>query len=97
MMPTYTYRCDTCGTFARILPMSESSGPATCSGCDSAARRVFDSPTLSRIAPGLHRAMGAAAASAEQPRVVRSVPDAREPAGQQPYRVSPKHPPLPRL
>ncbi|NNG19887.1 zinc ribbon domain-containing protein [Naumannella sp. ID2617S] len=97
-MPTYTYRCDSCGTFAVIRPMRESTSSATCTGCDSAARRVFEAPALASVAPGMHRAMDAAAASAEQPRVVRNIPDAAGvPRQRQPRRMSPKHPPLPRM
>lgn len=70
-MPTYSFRCPACGVFDRLLPMSRSDEPATCPRCGNPAVRVFGVPALRTLGSGLHRAFDAAAASAENPRVVR--------------------------
>lgn len=98
-MPTYTYRCvsESCEPFTLIRPMSASATPAECPRCGTGGRRVFEAPALRNLSSGLHRAMDTAAASAETPQVVRSIPASAGPASQAPRRMSPKHPALPRM
>ncbi|SFE81502.1 FmdB family zinc ribbon protein [Blastococcus tunisiensis] len=74
-MATYVFRCPSCSDFDVIQPMSSLTPTHPCPSCTAESHRVFTAPHLATIAPGLHRAIGAADASAEAPQVVRSIPD----------------------
>ncbi|MCU1666976.1 MAG: putative regulatory protein FmdB family, partial [Pseudonocardia sp.] len=58
-MPTYGYRCPSCGSFELVRPMAEASDPACCPDCGEVARRVFGGPALRRLEPGVRRALDA--------------------------------------
>ncbi len=45
-MPLYEFKCNDCGIFDLWRSMAESSSPAECPTCQSAARRVFSPPML---------------------------------------------------
>lgn len=40
-MPTYDYRCTTCGDFSELRPMARRDDPAVCPGCGRAAARAL--------------------------------------------------------
>ncbi|MBI5974157.1 FmdB family zinc ribbon protein [Staphylococcus canis] len=40
-MPTYTYHCESCGTFTLRQRMSEQHETATCPDCEAIAKREF--------------------------------------------------------
>jgi len=74
-MPTYTFRCDSCDEFTAVLPMSELRPTRPCPRCARESRRVYGvAPALLSTPAGLRRGIEAAAASAESPQVVRSIP-----------------------
>jgi putative FmdB family regulatory protein len=75
-MPTYDYRCGSCGPFTRLLSMREVGDVAACPGCRSTARRVFGAPALVGGPTPLNRARGAAEKSSSEPAVVRRGPAA---------------------
>lgn len=46
-MPTYDYRCSTCGDFSELRPMARRDEPATCPGCGQpSARALVAAPGL---------------------------------------------------
>lgn len=45
-MPLYEFKCNDCGTFDLWRTMAESSSPADCPTCQTAARRIFSPPML---------------------------------------------------
>jgi len=94
-MPNYTFRCSDHGLFTLTRSMSEPATGATCPVCRTPARRVFGSPALASFTAAHHRAFDAAAASAENPMVVKSIPES---AGRPrtPTRRNPNLPGLPR-
>ncbi|MBU8812566.1 FmdB family zinc ribbon protein [Mycolicibacterium goodii] len=73
-MPTYTFRCSNCGPFDLTRAIAEHSSTPACPECQTPARRVFGSVPLTTFTAGHHRAFDAAAASAESPTVVKSIP-----------------------
>ncbi|WP_176554626.1 FmdB family zinc ribbon protein [Georgenia sp. 311] len=73
-MPTYAFRCSSCAEFTVILPMAAVRQTHACPTCAADAPRVYGSPALLGTPAALHRGIDAAAASAETPQVVRSVP-----------------------
>jgi putative FmdB family regulatory protein len=93
-MPTYSYSCAPCGTFALVRPMAASADPACCPQCGAVAQRVFGSPALAAVEPGLRRAMDASARSADTPQIVSSVPGRSTRAT--PITRDPRHARLPR-
>ncbi|RLV55387.1 zinc ribbon domain-containing protein [Aeromicrobium phragmitis] len=73
-MATYTFRCPTCQCFDVVQPMSDVRPQHPCPECGQEARRVYQAPHLSTTPTSLRRAADTAAASAETPTVVRSIP-----------------------
>ncbi len=73
-MATYEFRCPDCSVFEVVVPMSEVRPTHPCPGCRAASPRVFSAPRLARTPAAFRRAVDLADASAEAPRVVRSVP-----------------------
>ncbi len=76
-MATYVFRCTECPdrpVFEVVRSINEPASPQPCPRCGDAGVRVFTPPALGTRSPGLHRAVDTAAASAESPQVVRSVP-----------------------
>lgn len=73
-MPTYTFRCPDCGPFDLTCSISDQSPAAACPECRTPARRIFGAVGLTTFTTGHHRAFDAAAASTENPTVVKSIP-----------------------
>jgi putative FmdB family regulatory protein len=73
-MATYEFRCPECSVFEVVVPMSAVRPTHACPACSAESPRVFSSPALARTPGALHRAVDTAEASAEAPRVVRSIP-----------------------
>jgi putative FmdB family regulatory protein len=73
-MPTYGFRCASCGEFDLVRPMSAASAAAGCPTCGATAPRVYGAPALRGQDPGLRRALDASARSADAPEVVGAVP-----------------------
>jgi putative FmdB family regulatory protein len=93
-MPTYRYRCDACGSFDLIRPMSAVVTSEPCPECGGAAGRVFGLPGVTFVDPNLRGALDASAGSADSPAVVRSVPGRSRRAT--PITTDPRHAKLPR-
>ena len=91
-MPTYGFRCASCGEFDLVRPMSAAADPAGCPDCGADAARVYGAPALRAQDPALRRALDASARSTDRPDVVTSVP------GRRGLRTStdPRHARLPR-
>lgn len=52
-MPTYDYRCEQCGDFARMRPISQRDTPYPCPGCGApAARALVAAPSLAGTTAG---------------------------------------------
>lgn len=109
-MATYTFRCPACDSFDVVQPMANIRPQHPCPQCGQQARRVFHPPHLSTTPQSLRRAADTAAASAETPTVVRSIPSGsgatrrsrwNPVTGAAPVsadrRPGGSHPPLPRL
>jgi putative FmdB family regulatory protein len=45
-MPTYDFRCSTCGPFEERRSITEGAERATCAGCGADAPRVWSSPAI---------------------------------------------------
>ena len=73
-MPTYSYRCTSCGTFDLIRPMSAVAPQEPCPDCAGPARRVFGAPALRSLTPAVRGALAAQERSADAPTVVTSAP-----------------------
>jgi putative FmdB family regulatory protein len=93
-MPTYGFRCASCGEFDLVRPMSAAGAAASCPACGATAPRVYGAPALGGQDPGLHRALDASARSAEAPEIATSVPG----RGRRAVRTTtdPRHARLPR-
>jgi putative FmdB family regulatory protein len=48
-MPTYDYRCDTCGPFAVMRRVADRDAARACAKCGSLAQRLLGLPALSLI------------------------------------------------
>ena len=57
-----------------VRPMAEASESTACPECGEEATRVFGTPGLHSLDPGMRRALDAGARSAENPAIVSSVP-----------------------
>ncbi len=93
-MPTYGYRCSPCGAFDVVRPMADASGGAQCPRCGQPATRVFGTPGLRSLDPGMRRALDASAYSAENPSVTTGVPGRSRRST--PVTRDPRHAKLPR-
>jgi putative FmdB family regulatory protein len=49
-MPTYDYRCDTCGHFTALRRISERGAASPCPSCGKLAQRTLSLPALSLMA-----------------------------------------------
>jgi putative FmdB family regulatory protein len=92
-MPTYSYRCPSCGPFDVVCSMTEVEPGRDCPDCAAASPRVFSAPAVCRVAAPLARALDAQERSAHEPRVVTDVPASRRPL---PITTDPRHTKLPR-
>ncbi len=100
-MPTYSYRCQSCGDFDVIASMSERPDSAPCPECGRQRPRLFRAPSLRTTSSALGAAFEQAGRSAEAPQVVHSIPQAapapRRPGAPVPVSARPGHyPALPR-
>ena len=68
-MPTYEFRCDSCGPFDAVFSMS-TVPQATACRCGASARRGITAPRLGSGASGAMRLLDATKATAERPAVV---------------------------
>ncbi len=75
-MPTYSYRCHSCGDFDVIASMSKRPERAPCPECGQERPRVFRAPSLRTTPVALSTAVEQAGRSAEAPQVVHSIPGA---------------------
>jgi putative FmdB family regulatory protein len=73
-MPTYGFRCASCGEFDLVRPMSAAAAATACPDCGAQAARVYGAPALRGQDPGLRRALDASGRSADAPEVVTAVP-----------------------
>ena len=92
-MPLYDFSCPACGAFEAAYPMPRVPRSRGCPECGAEARRVFSTAGLSRAGTASARAIDAAAASAESPRVVGGPPPQGRPT---PVSRDPRHLKLPR-
>jgi putative FmdB family regulatory protein len=93
-LPTYGYQCPACGRFDLVRPMVDAGTSADCPKCGHGARRVYGSPALRALDPGLRRALDASESSADVPDVVTTVPG--RPRGRNHITTDPRHARLPR-
>lgn len=93
-MPTYAFHCPRCGGFDLVRSMADAGSPAACSSCGEPARRVFTSPALRGVDPGLRRALDASGQSSDAPAVVASIPGCSR--GAFSSSADPRHARLPR-
>jgi len=93
-LPTYGFSCRQCGDYTVVRPMSETAAAAVCPDCGETARRVFGSPALRALDPGLRGAHTASERSADAPQVVSSVPGRSRSATR--IASDPRHARLPR-
>lgn len=92
-MPTYGFRCASCGPFDVRRAMADLVASEPCPGCARPASRVFGGPALRGVAPALRRALDAQAGSAHEPAVVTSPPPSHR---RTPMSTDPRHARLPR-
>ncbi|ADG78340.1 FmdB family zinc ribbon protein [Tsukamurella paurometabola] len=90
-MPTYEFRCRSCGPFDAVYSMREVPDSAACT-CGAAAPRGITAPRLGSGATSAIRLIDATRATAERPAVVSAPP--RRAGGGAPS--NPRHAALPR-
>lgn len=93
-MPTYHYRCATCGGFDLLRTVAGRDDPARCPSCGATSSRVVTSAHFARATPSLDRAMTTAGRSAATPGVTTQIPPAVGTATTPPRTSG--YPPLPR-
>lgn len=72
-MPVYDYRCEACGPFDALRPMSECRMPAACPHCEQPASRIIGTaPALATLSQAARRAHAVNERSAAAPRSTRS-------------------------
>lgn len=71
-MPTYAYRCPTCGDFEHLQTLAADHGSSACPRCRAVARRVYRAPALTKTSRALDAAVTRAGLSSERPDVVRT-------------------------
>ena len=74
-MPLYEYRCDDCGEFEALRPLSEYNVPMNCPDCDTVAIKIFSVPNINLNSGSLS---AIAKRTNSEPRLVKQEP--REPA-----------------
>ena len=68
-MPVYEYKCDDCGVFEDVVPMSRFADPQDCPGCGLSARRVMLSvPNVSFVSGASRTAHETNERSRDQPK-----------------------------
>jgi putative FmdB family regulatory protein len=66
-MPLYEYECSVCGPFSLLRQFSQSSDPASCPDCGTAAQKVFSVINLGTMRPQNRKAWERNERSANQP------------------------------
>jgi putative FmdB family regulatory protein len=51
-MPTYGYRCETCGPFIAMRRIADRDAACACPKCEAIAQRMLDMPAVSLIPSG---------------------------------------------
>lgn len=92
-MPTYTFRCGTCGDLDRRFPMAEVPAQVDCETCGHPAPRSWTSVATIHGSSPARTAIENAARSASEPAVVSSVPGG---GARRPVSRNPLHAKLPR-
>ncbi|ORM36570.1 zinc ribbon domain-containing protein [Williamsia sp. 1135] len=95
-MPTYQFRCLTCGDFDRTYPIASVPDHTRCVECDSSARRVMTAAGLSSGNSQAMRLLDATARTASEPRVVSSPPRSGRPSPRAVRAADPRLSTLPR-
>lgn len=94
-MPTYLFRCATCGDTERAFPMASVPATLDCPACGASARRRPTGAVLGVGTSPAMRLLDATARSASEPAVVPSVPAAGR-RRVRPVTTNPLHRRLPR-
>jgi len=72
-MPLYDYRCQDCGEFSVLRPLSQWRDPAPCPDCGGACERfVSGAPAVSALSSAMHRARAVNERAGHEPRSTRS-------------------------
>ncbi|MCZ4549637.1 hypothetical protein BH683_018915 [Williamsia sp. 1138] len=95
-MPTYQFRCPTCGDFDRRYPIASVPDHSRCVECDSSARRVMTAARLGGGSSVAMRLLDATARTASEPRVVSSPPSSGRPSPRPARAADPRLSTLPR-
>ncbi|TWS20241.1 zinc ribbon domain-containing protein [Tsukamurella asaccharolytica] len=93
-MPTYEFRCSSCGPFDAVFSMREVPAATACR-CGSPARRGITAPRLGSGASSAMKLLDATRATAERPAVV-GAPAGRARHAGAPAPSNPLHARLPR-
>ncbi|GAA1855079.1 FmdB family zinc ribbon protein [Brevibacterium marinum] len=93
-MPTYVYRCTTCGDTEQVFPMSRKPESVTCPDCRGTAVSAFTSPHLGAGSGSVFAAVDATKRTADEPPLVSRIPSSQRRA--QPVSRDPRHAKLPR-
>lgn len=93
-MPTYNFRCESCGRFEGVFAMAEVPASTPCPHCAGLARRLVSNPALMSSGPAA-RLIESTQRSAYEPGMVQGAPPRDEAP---PPRVTrnPLHAKLPR-
>ena len=94
-MALYEYRCERHGSFDATRAIGTAPASLACPDCGRPAPRVFTTPLLTRMPPGLVAAIDHAEKTREAPDVVTSLPPQTDPRKRTP--VLPLTPTLRRL
>ena len=70
-MPLYEYRCDDCGEFEALRPLSEYNVPMNCPDCDTVAIKIFSVPNINLNSGSLS---AIAKRTNSEPRLVKQEP-----------------------
>ncbi len=93
-MPTYTYRCKTCGDAEQSSSITDKPSTIPCPQCSAPATTVFGSPHLGAGSSTGHRLIDATKKTAETPGVVTRIPGTGR--SSRPVSRDPRHARLPR-
>ncbi|SMX92892.1 MULTISPECIES: FmdB family zinc ribbon protein [unclassified Brevibacterium] len=93
-MPTYVYRCESCGDTEQAFPMSRKPEAVTCPDCHGTAVSAFTSPHLGAGSGTVFGDIDATKKTAESPPVISRVPSSSRRT--QPVNRDPRHAKLPR-
>lgn len=97
-MPTYQFRCQSCGDFDRRYSLADVPAESSCPRCESASRRMITAVGLTAGGSPSMRVLDATKRSASEPTVVNGpLPSPRHPAPRRrAVPTDPRHSTLPR-